>query len=87
MAQKESDKTVMDKFWEGAQKAAQSAFADIGNTYQAFLVRDSTFGALHGAAPEHDKPHSSPEIAKREAEKQYSEPEAPERAPDIEPER
>lgn len=57
------------------QKTAQSAFADIGNTYQAFLVRDSTYGI-----------HSSQEIA-IQAEHDAIEQETPQPTQDIEPER
>ncbi len=57
------------------QRTAQSAFADIGNTYQAFLVRDSTYGI-----------HSSQEIA-IQAEHDAMEQETPQPTQDIEPER
>jgi len=63
------------------QRTAQSAFADIGNTYQAFLVRDTSFATLHHSA---DLSH---DIATQEAVKDAPEPETPQPTQDIEPDR
>lgn len=64
-------KASLERIPADLQKTAQSAFADIGNTYQAFLYRDSTYGMTHHGA---DLSH---EIAEQEAAKEISEPAAP----------
>ncbi|MDD5459014.1 MAG: hypothetical protein PHF37_06455 [Phycisphaerae bacterium] len=62
------------------QRTAQSAFADIQNTYQAFLVRDTSYAGLHSSNLSHD-------IATQEAVKDAPEPESPQPTQDLEPER
>ena len=80
MAITDTIKESLQRIPADLQRTAQSAFADVGNTYQAFLVRDSTFGMSHGSA---DLSH---EIA-MQAEREAVEAEAPQPAPEIEPER
>ncbi len=80
MAITDTIKESLQRIPADLQKTAQSAFADIGNSYQAFLVRDSTFGMSHGSAD------LSQEIAVQ-AERDAIETEAPQPTPEIEPER
>jgi hypothetical protein len=50
MAITDTIKESLQRIPADLQKTAQSAFADVANTYQAFLVRDSSFDMSHQSA-------------------------------------
>jgi hypothetical protein len=81
MALSDTIKESLARIPADLQQTAQSAFADIGNTYQAFLVRDTSFAVLHNSA---DLSH---DIATQEAAKEIEQPEAAQPTQEIEPDR
>lgn len=76
MAITDAIKESLQRIPADLQRTTQSAFADVANTYQAFLVRDTSFSTLHG----------SHEIA-MQAERDTMEAETPQPTQEIEPER
>lgn len=81
MSLKDTIKESLSQIPAELQKTAQSAFADVGNTYQNFLYKDTSYGVFHhgGAGLTH-------EIATQEAQKE-AEQSTPQPSPEIEPDR